>query len=499
MDGGDRDPVGGEHADAEDLARKLRLRARARADGLADRPGPDSLDRAGLEEEILATVSRRQDGLADQAAADAERLMAKLAAAAPPVDGAGLAITSARLAVRQAAGRAQQELASVAARAQRTAADLMAFRQVHRRDSEAEYPASVLLAFGLLAIAALFEASFSATLFAQEDAHGLLGGAATAVGLAGANVSIGFLGGFLGLRYLQHVRLVPRIVGAVCFAVALLAALTLNGFAALWRQDTAHLAQARADVQARAAIVEDDGRCMQRARGRSDPEAKAAAAQACENTRRAALSSLTAGQTGLAQQFSPQALVLLMLGLGVWTFSVLKGFNGIDDPYPNYGKLDRIAQAAEAELLAVQQDLHAEMKAALKAAEETISSAVRRQEEAVGRMRQAYNTAGPSLTGFESKWRRWDRVAGVLISQYQADNAAARRAAVPAHFGLPVPRRSPPRDPLEVPGQLLADAQAALSAAQASARQELDALLRELEGLFVGMTKQAVGDGATRP
>ncbi len=369
MEAAQRQAHGAEGGDAEDLARRLRLRARARADGIAERPGADAIERSAVEDEILALTAQRQDALADQALAEGEKLAARLRGLRPAADGASLAITGARIALRQAAGRARQELSAAVERAERTSADLDTFRRAHRRDSAAHYPDSALLAFGMLAIAVLFEAAFSASLFAQDDAHGLMGGAVTAAGLSGANVAIGFLGGFLGLRYLQHVRLTPRIVGAVCFVLALAGGLTLNGFAALWRQDTAAVATARAAVGARATIQEDYARCLGRADNRQDAQDAAAAAQRCDNTRRAGLAALSAGEGGLAQRFSPQALVLLMLGFGVWTFAALKGFSGVDDPYPDYGKLDRLAKTAREDLQDAQDSMRDDMGEALREAQ----------------------------------------------------------------------------------------------------------------------------------
>jgi hypothetical protein len=486
----------GDGVDVDDVAQRLRVRARGRADGLAERPAADSALRSAVEDEILAVIGQRQDALADLAEAEAEKLATRMRGLRPAQDGASLAITGARIALRQAAGRAGQDVAAASAQAARAAQDLEAFRQTHRRDSAAHYPASPLLALGLLAIAALLEASFSATLFAQDDAHGLLGGAATAAGLSGANVAIGFLGGFLGLRYLQHVRMVPRLVGLCCFALALAGGLTLNGFAAMWRQDTAATQTARAAVGERAVIQEDYARCRTRADSRQDPEAAAAAAQRCDNTRRAAAAALSAGEGGLAQRFSPQALVLLMLGLGVWTFSALKGYSGIDDPYPDYGKLDRLATRAREDLQDAQDGMREDMGEAMRAAQEAITAAVRRMEVSAGAMRDAYNAAPALLTGFEARWRRLDQAGTALIAQYREENLAARRTPAPAFFAHPAPRRPSPGDPMQGPASLLDDAQKNLAQAQAQAREELEALSTDQEAAFAGLSAPARTHGA---
>src|SRR5262249_53413689 len=145
----------------------------------------------------------------------------------------------ARLALKQAAGRLAQDWSEAARRSADARDNLQRFQRVNDLHRPAFYPRSTLLQAGLLLCAALFEAMFSAALFAEDDARGLLGGAITAVGLSGANVTLGFLAGFLGLRYLQHARAPTKIMGGVAFAFFVALALMLNLFAADWRD---HLA-----------------------------------------------------------------------------------------------------------------------------------------------------------------------------------------------------------------------------------------------------------------
>ena len=68
-----------------------------------------------------------------------------------------------------------------------------------------------------------------AALFAEDDERGLLGGAITAIGLSGANVTLGFIAGFLGLRYLQHRHVPMKALGTIAFAfVGVLALMPLS-------------------------------------------------------------------------------------------------------------------------------------------------------------------------------------------------------------------------------------------------------------------------------
>src|SRR5262249_44721725 len=125
--------------------------------------------------------------------------------------------------------------------------DLHAFKNANQLRRTASYPRSTLLQAGLLLCAAVFESLFSAALFAEDDARGLLGGAIIAIGLSGANVTLGFLAGFLGRRYLQHVRLPTKALGALAFAGITFLALMLNLFAADWRDRLASAAGQQVD------------------------------------------------------------------------------------------------------------------------------------------------------------------------------------------------------------------------------------------------------------
>ena len=71
----------------------------------------------------------------------------------------------------------------------------------------------------------------------------------------------------------------------------------------------------------------------------------------------------------LLQLDSPQAIILLMLGAGVWVFAALKGYSGFDDPYPDFGKMDRAARDAADALSDFRADARLELEAPINAAQ----------------------------------------------------------------------------------------------------------------------------------
>src|SRR6185295_9508356 len=172
---------------ASALDKKLSLRKRAREDAARNMPRQDAADLSAAELsviELVAAERTRVDQARNLAKAEAER---RLRALAPtPQDFAGPAL-DARLALKQGAGRIAQDWSEMARAAAQTRAELSAFKDANQLRRAAHYPGSTILQGGLLLLAAVFESLFSAALFAEDDARGLLGGAITAIGLSGAN------------------------------------------------------------------------------------------------------------------------------------------------------------------------------------------------------------------------------------------------------------------------------------------------------------------------
>jgi hypothetical protein len=305
----------------------------------------------------------------------------------------------------------------------------------------AVYPSSGLLQAGLLFAAALFEALFSAALFAEDDARGLLGGAVTAVGLSGANVTLGFLAGFLGLRYLQHVKLPIKGMGSLAFGALTLLALMLNLFAASWRDQMAALAgnQIATDSDASFQLWE------------------------------------------LLQLDSPQAIILLMLGGGVWVFAALKGYSGFDDPYPDYGKMDRASVDASEALSEFRADARRELEAPIDSARMALAVRVEKMRAEFEAMAKAYDLVGAKMETLDARARDLDDAAAGAVHLYRQENAAARQTPAPAYFGTAPPAAGPALDALATCAALIDEARARLAEAQVQSAQALEGLVTELD------------------
>ena len=426
---------------ASALDKKLGIRKRAREDAARNLPRHDADDLSDAEKAVIGAVAAeraRVDQSRTDAKADAERRLRALAPS--PQDFTGPAL-DARLAMRQTSGRLAHDWSEASARATEARQELDAFKRRHELRRAALYPKSTLLQSGLLFCAAVFEALFSAALFAEDDARGLLGGAITAIGLSGANVTLGFLAGFLGLRYLQHRQVPMKLLGALAFGFVGLLALMLNLFAADWRDQLAALSGRTVDMGSDASFH---------------------------------LWSLLALD-------SPQAIILLMLGAGVWVFSALKGFSGFDDPYPDFGKMDRAAQAASEALSDFRADARLELEAPINVAKAALSARTEKMRAEFAAMSKAFDAAALKMEALDAKARALDEAAASAVHLYRQENAAARSSPAPAYFNAPPPAAGPALDALGGAAAMIDEARARLAEAQAQSARSLEELLAELE------------------
>ena len=423
------------------LDKRLGLRRRAREDAARNLPRQEAEDLSPAEHAIVEAVAAaraRVDQARGEAKAEAER---RLRALAPhPQDFSGPAL-EARLELKQAAGRLAHEWGLAAANAAQAREDLAAFKRSHDLRRAAHYPDSPVLQAGLLFAAALFEALFSAALFAEDDARGLLGGAITAIGLSGANVTLGFLAGFLGLRYLQHARWPIKMLGAAGFALMALLALMLNLFAADWRDQMAALSGRQLDLGADSSFH----------------------------------------LWSLLQLDSPQAIILLMLGASVWVFAAMKGYAGFDDPYPDYGKMDRAKRDAEAAYGALRGDGRRVLEAPIDSAKAALTARLADMRAEFDAMSRAFDAAAHDMEALDAHARALDEAAAGAVHLYRQENAAARHGPAPAYFGAAPPAAGPALDVLGPAAAMIDSARARLIEAQTQTAQAQEALLGALE------------------
>jgi hypothetical protein len=434
----------------EALERRLQVRARAKADGRGERPDSDAHEPDGAETEIQSSLSAlRESAIAERVSIiDAGRR--EIAGLTPSTSEVPAHLARHGLDDSAIITRAEGERARLARDAARAEADLESFRRSNNLRRPAIYPRSTILAAALLAAAATFEAVFSAGLFAKTSDQGLLGGAAIATGLGAANVALAVGGGYFGLRYLQHVRLPWRIAGASIFVVLLLGAIGLNLYAAGLREQMARPEQ----------LIEARRIDQMLAKKQIEP-----------------IGDASASFLGLA---APEAVLLLMLAAGVFIFAALKGYRDLDDPYPDYGKLDRAAAAAREALDEAESEVRAARGQAVQAAQARIEADLTALKEREQAMLTAYDKLAARISLLDARIRALDATGASLIQLYRRENAAQRRTPPPAYFTRSVHDPAPLGDGLAAASETLGEGRAAIAALRRDAASAMDTLRARL-------------------
>jgi hypothetical protein len=182
----------------------------------------------------------------------------------------------------------------------------------------------------------------------------------------------------------------------------------------------------------------------------------------------------------LLQLESPQAIILLMLGAGVWVFAALKGYSGFDDPYPDYGKMARAEGDAAAALSDFRAEARLELDAPIDAARAALTARIAKMRAEFEAMSKAFDVASLKMEALDSKARALDEAAAGAIHLYRQENSAARTAPAPAYFGMAPPAIGPALDALSGCAAMIDDARRRVSEAQARSAHALEALLVEL-------------------
>lgn len=442
--------------------RRLRVRQRAR----------DPNDADALEADIKAQIGADRARLLAERQTQADALETALRRAALPA----LDIETVRLEAQMGLMRTEGRVAAQVQAAQRASAraqgDLEGFRRRNDLRRPAAYPRSALMAIALLLVAALFESLFSASIFAAGSELGLLGGATIAIGLSGANVALGFLAGYLGLRYGGAREPARRAFGIACFLAAMTAAIALNVFAAGTREGMHAQATAQARLAAEPKIAQAYETCRARAERAADEGVARRMRTACERAAAARRAAIDPEPSARVLSFAtPEAVILLMLGGAVWVFASLKGYSGVDDPYPDYGKFARLAQRLEDDHAERRETARTALEEPVAEANAAIAARLGAVSEALARRRAAFDEGAARLSALDARLRRLDEMEQRLLAQ-------ARRDAAP--FPADPGWRSY-GDALAGAGDLIAAGERAAADAQAAAAQTLNALGAALE------------------
>jgi hypothetical protein len=363
---------------------------------------------------------------------------------------------AARLSLRQMEGRLRLSLKSAAARAEEASGDLEAFKRREQVRWRARSPESLTLSTAMLVGLVAVEAVASAPIFADAMNGGLAQGYMVAVTLSALNASIGLIGGYFGIRYLQRRGVTLKWLGGLCTLAAVGFGIFFNVFASLWR------ARAVEDLERAEAL-----QAMQRGKT-FDAEVLAGQSDT--------LSLLFDTRHG-------ETFVLLVLGIIVLIGALVKGATGFDDPVPDHGALTRAAEREMDDFADAQEDALEALDEPVTSAREKIDAMMLDRRVALTTMRTQYDDAEAKLHFIDVRLKDLALAQAMLIETYRVANMASRRTPPPAAFMTPPPEPDAPDDALERAGALRTEAEAALAGLAATARREIEALIVEREAV----------------
>lgn len=262
-----------------------------------------------------------------------------------------------------------------------------------------------MFSYGLVALLFVIESFANAVFLARSDPGGVLGAYTIAFGISFANLVPAFV--FFGpfSRNFQHVRPVRRVLAWLTTLVFLALALVLNLGVAHYREVSGPL-------------IGDGG------------------FQVVQRMTEAPLSLQEA-----------QSWLLFVIGL---IFSFIAFFDGsnLDDAYPGYGKLDRIARNARRQYFDMRDDVTEELDGIRRDAldkVQRIASHARKQPQERKSIVQDWRQL---CDDFERHVADLQKVGSTLIDEYREANHKARPdGRVPRAHGSPW--RMPPTRPLD--------------------------------------------------
>ncbi|TAJ42778.1 MAG: hypothetical protein EPO55_00690 [Reyranella sp.] len=379
-----------------DLARELRVVARGRAEGADNRPHtsdsvPDDVQRsiwnrvgegANMLRQFLADQIGRAEEMARGLMPEALRLEA--------------AEADARSAIADTQIRHRETLIALRLDERKRQRDLRRFRRDNGLSRDAAYAEDRWrAAFWLLAIL-IGESVMNGMLFQKVSPWGLVGGVALAGFISLINVGCGYATGFVGIRLIRHVHVGLRVAGAAVALAGLAAGLAWNSLIARFRD----LVEAHPELDTIDLL-------------------KSASAMDW-----AAFSTL-------------EAWGLLLLGILIWAFAMLKGAGGhgcFADPYWDHANQHGAWRAADHALEDGKSAYRADVLSAIDSARRGVEVRLFATRRAAADMQSLLGHAEQRAGEVSDSLGEWVAAGVGLIKLYQEENVAIRHTPAPAYF-----------------------------------------------------------------
>ena len=339
--------------------------------------------------------------------------------------------------MKDAVAEERPELTGLARDAQQAIGELNRFRREEGRTADADFPESRRLHVGILAALVIFETLINGIFFGANVTSGLFGGMSYAVLISAVNVVVlGYLAAtmYRQVRHRDSRRRDRRIGGSGgrCGRRGLLEPL---------RGPLPRGAVARLPARARYP-------CRGRAGGRPGDARNRTVLDRTRRGRRrpgGALPLPGPSPFGLGGFYS---YMLFLIGLAMCAFGALDWFR-MDDPYPGYGRRERLRRKTEEVLSDDRRDLLARVKElhdeALRAQRAGFVDPIESPPTRAERLRQAAEAAQRPFQASRPTWKRVAAVPSTSTGRRTGRRGRLRSRTCGGQPGFPTgPGRRPP-------------------------------------------------------
>lgn len=382
-------------ANYEKLLKDLNLLARARAEGVENRPATKSRDLDVAQREAIGAVEAGANmlrQLLDARLAEARDL---IQVRTPKPFAKDAVVAEAAIALRRAELSDTESLVDLYKERQRALRQMNFFKRTNNLAREAMFEEDSLKSSTSLLWLFGGETIVNTGAFSLAGG-GLASGVLSAGSFAVANLMLGLLTGVFGLRLLWHVRPLYRGLGAVFTAVGMTTGLWTNLVVANYREAV--------QVQADNELVEALRRSV---------------------------------SLGHLSELSATSICLLLLGLVFFVLALAKGAGGeksFVDPYLKYRDFALPWRRTSRAYAEAKQASIARIKASIDVIEDQVRNRLADETAQVDEARDIAEQGVRRAGEISDSIVEYKDMGSTLLSAYRDENVAVRTAAAPAYF-----------------------------------------------------------------
>lgn len=262
----------------------------------------------------------------------------------------------------------------------------------NKLNREPDYPDSHIFHWALVIVAVVAESLANSYFFAKGSDFGLLGGTFQALLISIANIGTALMIGVYVAPHINHLRTANRLIAAGGVSVYTLMIVVFN-------LATAHY-RAQLELDPFNALINAIPRLVEEPFGVRNYD----------------------------------AWVLFIIGLGFATFASIKGYTA-DDPYPGYGRVDRIYKTARDAYDRAKQVLLDEVNAVIDQKSTQLDRLVQQLRRNAQRYGALITESETYLQEFAHYGESIEEASNTLLREYRDNNAKVRGGPRPAYFG----------------------------------------------------------------